>query len=587
MSSNQHTQWAVRDPVPPEAEEALSFYPELQRHLLWHRGVTTHDAADRFLHPSYERDLHDPFLILNMEKAVKRILKAIKKREKIVIYGDYDCDGIPGSVALFGFFRKINYEHCNVYIPHRYKEGYGLNSLAIKQFSDDGVDLVITVDNGITDAEQVLLANELGLDIVITDHHLLPRKSNGAGEIEEFVPEAHAVINSKQKEDSYPFDLLCGAGVAFKLVQALIKKGSFDINKGWEKWLLDVVGISTIADMVPLHGENRVLAYYGLKVLQKTERPGLSHLLRRMNVKREHLNEDDVGFSIAPVINAASRLGTPMDGFHMLAAEDLGEGTAIAEMLYKLNKERKLAVVSMLADAEEMVAFSCVIFERDDTNSSPVIVVGRPEWKPGLLGLVANTLMEKYRRPVFAWGKEGSKEIKGSCRSDGSVSVVDLMATAGDVFTEKGGHERAGGFSCTDEQVASLESALNEAHKTLMSTHLDIVSPSKFVDARLELDQVTWETYGQIEALAPFGVGNEKPLFLFEKITVASSKLFGKEKNHLQLGFKRNDGTPISAIKFFCTQEIPLGQKVNLLAHLEKSVFGWKPELRLRIVEVR
>ena len=368
-----------------EAEaETFAPYGELLGHLLFHRGIKTRDEAERFLKPSYERDLHDPFLILNMKKAVDRILKAVAQDEKIVIYGDYDCDGIPGSVVLHDFFKKIGYKNFSVYIPHRHLEGYGLNIKAVEKFAEEGTKLLITVDCGITDVAEVERANELGVDVIITDHHL-PQAE---------VPKAYAILNSKQEEDTYPFDMLCGAGVAFKLVQALLKSGKdlWNIKEGWEKWLLDVAGISTIADMVPLHGENRALAYYGLKVLQRTSRPGLLKLFSKARVNLSELTETDVGFTIGPRINAASRMGVPINALNLLSTTDEVEAGVMADYLESKNNERKRTVLKMMTQVEKMMA--------SDQGLS-VIVVGDKSWPPGVVGLAASKIVERYKRPAF------------------------------------------------------------------------------------------------------------------------------------------------------------------------------------------
>ncbi len=239
----------------------LAEYPALVQTLLNNRGIVTQGAAEKFLNPNYERDIYDPFLMLNMERAVERILRAIDGGEKIIIFGDYDCDGIPGSVVMHDFFKKIGYTNFQNYIPHRNNEGYGLNIPAIEKFADGGATLMITVDCGITDVEEVARGNELGIDTIITDHHLP----------QEVLPPAYTILNSKQVSDTYPDNMLCGAGVAWKLVSALLaRRGeTWGVAVGWEKWLLDMAGLSTIADMVPLQNENRVLAYYGLLVLRK------------------------------------------------------------------------------------------------------------------------------------------------------------------------------------------------------------------------------------------------------------------------------------------------------------------------------
>lgn len=545
----------------------------LMNTLLRNRGIATREAAERFLHPEYERDIHDPFLILNMEKAVDRILRAIDNKERIVVYGDYDCDGVPGSVVLHDFFKKIGYENFENYIPHRYGEGYGLNLEAIESFVKTKTSLLITVDCGITDIKEVEYANELGIDVIITDHHLA----------QEPLPPAYAIVNSKQVGDTYPDNMLCGAGVAWKLTQALLKKGGkmWNVGEGWEKWLLDMAGLSTIADMVPLQNENRAIAHFGLKVLRKSPRPGLMKLLRKLKVDQTQLTEDDVGFSIAPRINAASRLSVPYEAFRLLATTDESEADLLSTHLNEINETRKGMVASMIKEAKHKI---------DARGVREVIVVGSPSWRPGLLGIAAHRLLEDYQRPIFVWGREGSAEIKGSCRSDGSVNVVELMASAREgMFLDSGGHELSGGFSIAHDQIHFLEEEIIAVYNRIEKKQ--VAEDSLSVDNTLLLKEVTWETYRLIEQLAPFGVGNPKPLFLFEHVEIKGIKTFGKEKNHLELQLQDEGGRTISAIGFFLSPEnfkisINEGTAINLVATLEKSVFRGRPELRLRIVDI-
>ncbi len=547
-----------------------SFHP-LEQKLLFHRGITNFEDAHIFLNPDYERDTHSPFLIAGMEKAAERILSAIKKEEAVIIYSDYDHDGIPGGVILHDFFKKIGFEKVRNYIPHRYREGYGLHVAAIEEFAQSGVSLVITVDCGITDIEPVEVANKLGVDVIISDHHI-PKKD---------LPPAYVVLNSKQLHDSYPDNMLCGAAVAFKLVQALIHKGNFDLKEGWEKWLLDLVGISTVADMVPLVKENRVLAHYGLKVLRKTPRVGLLKLLRKLKIQQQHLTEDDVGFMVAPRINAASRMADPYDAFLLLSTVDEVVADKKVSELEKLNNERKGVVGATVKEIKKTLE------GRGDLP--PVLVLGNPLWRPGLLGLTANTLMEEYQRPIFLWGREGGEKIKGSCRSDGTVSVLELMAEA-DVFEEFGGHELSGGFSVPFEQVHLLEASLVGAY---LRTKREIEEGKELqVDEIISLSSVTWRTYSLVERFAPFGIGNPKPLFLFENVRVVSARQFGKEENHLELILADEGGKRVKAIGFFMNLEqftpfaLEIGSNINLAATLEKSTFRGTPELRLRIVDV-
>lgn len=571
--------YSVREKIPETADVALKSFPPLIRSLLYYRDITDEQRADAYINPNYERDLHDPFLMLDMGKAVERIKKAIQNEEKIIVYGDYDCDGIPGSVVLYDFFEKIQYKNFKNYIPHRYAEGYGLQMGAIEQFGKDGVTLIITIDCAITDVAEVARANELGIDVIVTDHHL-PIIDSVTGV--ERLPAAFAVINNKRLGEKYPFIMLCGAATAFKLVQGLLRKPlpEWNIVPGWEKWLLDMVGTSTIADMVPLHGENRALAHFGLKVLRKSPRPGLRALLQKMKVAQHALSEDDIGFSIAPRINAASRIADPIDGFNLLSTHDEEKAATLSTHLETINLRRKGLVAAMVKEARGTLA------ERDVRD---VIVIGNTEWFPGLVGLAANTIMEEFERPVFVWGRKGTKVIKGSCRSTGSVNVVELMTHAADAFIDYGGHAVSGGFSVENEKIHFLEDILIVALERVEKTEMG--SMEQVIDAVLNLDDVSWLLYGHIEQLAPFGIGNPKPLFLLENIEIHKIRLFGKEKNHLGITFLSSTGQKVDAIAFFTVPgdySVPIheGGRVSLIAHMEKSVFAGKTELRLRIIDI-
>lgn len=563
--------YTVRKPIPKKLREELQEYEDLTATLLGARGIKTKEEAKQFLNPDYETGIHDPFLMEGMEKAVKRILSAIKKEEHIVIYSDYDCDGVPGGVVLHDFFKKIGYEHFSNYIPHRHEEGYGLNISAIEGFVLKQTKVLITVDCGIADDEPIARANELGIDVILTDHHLENDKK----------PKPFVILNPNQKADkTYPFKGLCGAGVAWKLVQALIQKGNFELVNGWEKWLLDMAGLSTIADMVPLRDENRVIAHYGLQVLRKSPRPGLQQLCQKTKVNQNEITEDDIGFMIAPRINAASRMAHPMEAFHLLSTTDVTEGGKLAEYLDKINDERKGIVAAMTRKANKELQ------KRDELKE--LIVIGNPDWKPALLALVANSLLDEYKRPVFVWGRDEGDIIKGSARSDGSLHLVDFMTSIEGLFKDAGGHRFSGGFSLIEGKIHEFENILLAAYKDFPKEDIE---QSMEVDARLDINDVTWKTYGMIEKMAPFGVENEKPIFLFKNLLVNEVKHFGKEKNHLQLGFLNSEGKQINGIAFFKTaddfnKEVIEGKEINLIANLEKSTFRNFPELRLRIVDI-
>lgn len=564
------TKLNIADSIPSEMDETFKAFPPLTRALLFNRGITTKQDAIHFLEPDWERDIHDPFLILNMEKVVERILHAIEKKEHIVIYGDYDCDGIPASVVLHDFFKKIEYENFENYIPHRHKEGYGLHIHALDEFKKKEVSLVITVDLGITDVAQVEHANTLGIDMIITDHHL-PQK---------VLPPAYAILNSKQEDDTYPDPMLCGAGVAFKLVCALLQKGDFDVHEGWEKWLLDMAGLSTIADMVPLKNENRALAYFGLKVLRKSRRIGLQKLLRKANVYQRYMTEGDVGFMVAPRINAASRMGDPKDAFTLLSTTDEVLADTLTKHLHDINNKRKLSTALIMKELKKKF---------NDAPPREVVVVGNPKWHVGILGIIASNLVDQHSRPAFVWGRDDNDIIKGSCRSDGSADLVELMSgVSSEVFEHAGGHAMAGGFTVSPDGIHNLEDELVASYGKIKQ---DLPEKSIFIDKQMSLDEVSWQTYDEIKRFAPFGVENHNPLFLFRDVSLTDVDLFGKEKNHLRITMRNSRGADVSAIGFFMIKDtfgttLEEGQKVDLVGSFEKEAFRGKPSIRLRIVEI-
>lgn len=567
------TPYTVSESIDPDAYPELAEYTPLTRKLLIRRGITTAEEADKFLNPDYERDIFDPFLIKGMDKAVARIITALENNERIAIYGDYDCDGIPGSVVLHDALAKIGYRNFFVYIPDRHIEGYGLNTEAIDALARDNVTLLITIDCGISDVDEIAHANDLGIETIITDHHLT----------QEHLPPAYAILNSKQEDCAYPDEMLCGAGVAWKLSCALfqtLKEEEHEYNPppvGWEKWLLDMAGLSTVADMVPLVGENRTLAHYGLKVLRKSPRPGLQKLLSLMRINQKTLNEDDIGFMIAPRINAASRMGTPKDAFEMLAEDNPAKAGALAEKLHQLNEQRKLLVARIVKEAKQTLR---------QRELRDVIVVGNPNWRIGVLGIAATNLVEEFRRPVFVWGREGGTEIKGSCRSDGSVNVLELMTAAGEeLFLGLGGHEASGGFSISQHNVYDLEDRLVEAYAEVCR---QTEEEEHIVDAELTPEEVTPALAEEIQRLSPFGMGNPKPLFLFSRVPLAGVKKFGKKNDHLELQLARENMPPLPAISFFTNEadRFSAGDRVSILAHIEISHFRNRPEIRLRTVEI-
>jgi single-stranded-DNA-specific exonuclease len=539
----------------------------LVEQLLHNRGIISAEERGRFLNPHYENHLHDPFLMPDMEKAVERILFAISKNEKIAIWSDYDADGIPGGALLHDFFKLIGFHNFINYIPDRHLEGYGLNIEGIQRLNEEKIELIITIDCGIRDFKSISLAKELGMEIIITDHH----------EPAEKLPSAFAIINHKRADSKYPENVLCGTGTIWKLIQAILSKNRFGLALGQEKWLLDLVGIATLSDMVPLTGENRSLAHFGLSVLRKTRRPGLRRLYSMLKIDPARLTEDDLGFLITPRINAASRMGKSRDAFDLLVAADEAEADSKARHLDGINTERKTRVALMVKEIKKMLQS-----KHENYGIKSVIVLGNPLWRPSLLGLAANSIAEEYNRPVFLWGREGGESIKGSCRSDGSTDLVAIMERAKGAFTEFGGHKFSGGFSLTFDQIETLENSILEASTHTVSRQSEILA-----DIELKIKDVNEGVAKEINRLAPFGVGNEKPVFLFHNIIPERVSRFGKAQEHLSVNLREGSSTA-RAIGFFTSLDkynLAEGKSVNLAATMELSYFGGRMETRLRIID--
>ena len=571
----------LHDTLDDALRTELIEYDDLTAAFLARRGIIKKEDAEIFLNPSYDEHLHDPLLMIDMRKAAERLATAIFSGEKIAVWSDYDCDGIPGAVVLHDFLKKVgaNFEN---YIPHRHNEGYGMNADGVDSLAKSGVKLIITIDSGITDITPIAHAKKLGVEVIVTDHHL-PTEAG--------VPDAFAVVNPNAREnETYPFHELCGAGVAWKLVCATLviapelrKK----IPAGWEKWLLDMVGLATIADMVPLVGENRVLATYGLKVLRKSPRIGLQKMLRGMRYDQRALTEDDVGFMIAPRVNAASRMGDARDAFLLFTTIDENEADELAKKLERINRQRKtdVGVITRAVHAR--------LKERSEIRS--VIALGDPDWKPSLLGLVAGGIADEHERPVFLWGREGNGKIKGSVRSAGGIHALELMRITEEAFIEYGGHANAGGFTVRDDSVFFLEDRLVEALARMGTDVTQKKMLEMHADAIIESVDVNVSFLTKIEKLAPFGIQNPKPVFLLKDAIVREISHFGKGKEHLKLKICSSEGNDtIDAVTFFVKKAIAHtvdsltpNSRVSILAHLERDTFSRYNPVRLRLLDIR
>ncbi|HTH93544.1 MAG TPA: single-stranded-DNA-specific exonuclease RecJ [Candidatus Paceibacterota bacterium] len=539
---------------------------DLKEMLLERLGLEK-EAQQAFLEPEYK--LGDPFLFRDMDKAVSRIKKALDNKEHIGIYSDYDCDGIPGAVVLLDFFKVLGaLEYVHVYIPDRHDEGYGVNTQGITELQKLGVTLMITVDVGITALAEVADAQSRGIDVIVTDHHA-PL---------EILP-ASLVIHPQVGE--YPEKNLCGAATAFMLVRAFLKRhaADFSVPEGWEKWLLDLVGFATLSDMVALTGENRVLAYYGMMVMKKTRRVGLQALFAANSVDVNNLTESDLTFTVAPRLNAASRMASPLLAFELLSTTDRMRAIELVRELTKINDERKLLVARIVKEAHGRL---------EARNELPdIVVIGDLSWRPAVLGLVAGKLSETYNRSFFVWGEGGDGSLKGSCRMIVGHHAAHLMNSLPEgVLAHSGGHEMAGGFAVIKEQVHFFEEALNkvlnEGEKD-GETEKAAEMPTAFP---LPLASATVRHLATVRQFAPFGVANEEPIFSFEDCEIKSTKKFGKAKEHLECVISDPTGTA-TAFTFFANddllEKVQPGHIVSLSGTIES---GWRGGVRIRIREI-
>lgn len=574
--------FSLFEPLTDSTREALSAHDDLTAALLARRGITTPEEAEAFLSPSYDEHIGDPLQILNMEKAARRIAQAIDSGERIAIWSDYDCDGIPGGALMHDFLVKAGANFTN-YIPHRHLEGFGLNTYGIDQLAKDGVSLIVTVDCGIADVAPVAHANALGIEVIVTDHHLPG----------ETLPAAFAIVDPKQKGETYPFRDFCGGGLAWKLVCAVLAigfEGREKIPVGWEKWLLDMAALSTIADMVPLLGENRVIARYGLLVMRKSPRIGLQKLCKIARVNQRFLSEDDVGFMLAPRVNAASRMDDARAAFELFTTSDEIRAEELARKLESDNRSRRAQGAAVTRAVHERLEK-----RKQEGELPPVIAMGDPDWRPGLLGLVANSVAEEYGRPVFLWGREGGTTLKGSCRAGRlGVSVVALMEAAGDIFDECGGHAASGGFTLRDDAIFSFEKRLCEALVELPSS--DESGGGPFADAELLATEAPHAHLSRVERLAPFGMGNPKPVYVLHDVNLQKVSWFGKGEDHLRITIMRENGEHgeiMEAIAFYAKRglgercmKLEAGSTHTLLGNLERDQFTRGQPVRLRIIAI-
>ncbi|MBD3281893.1 single-stranded-DNA-specific exonuclease RecJ [Candidatus Uhrbacteria bacterium] len=597
--------WQIIDvPQNNDADpEIENLHPVAQR-MLKRRGIIAPEEIDRFLNPSWERDIHDPFLFTQMRACVERIFNAIDRAEHIVIHGDYDADGVTGSVVLASTIQMLASSLSNeeqpstdddsavdestkflnvipisdtsisldIYIPHREREGYGLNPQTVDRIIERGAHLLITVDCGIANAVEIAKLKENDIDTIIVDHHQFGDK----------IPEGICIHPSVPNE-SYPYKTLAAVGVAWKVAHALVieaQKRGINIPPGWEKWLLDLVSIATVTDIVPLTGENRALEVYGLKVLNKLRRPGFKALVNIANWKKGELNSESVGFVIGPRINAAGRMEHAFLAVDLLLEQNHERSALKASKLEAVNKARQKATENLMKEAEH--------FTKTQDQYS-LIFAWSEAWSPSLVGLAAGRYTDKFGKPAIFVGKHDGVWI-GSGRSIPGYNITEAVRKAGEnLLTRYGGHAQACGFSLDCDENVKLFAEAMRAHAA-KALPLEKLKPILQIETQIKLADLTMGFLDTLNRFEPFGEANPKPLFMTSGLTVADASLVGAGQNHVRARLTDESGMQQKFIGFYKADLKDIftpGNKVDVVYEISKTEWNGRAEIQCKLIDAR
>ena len=533
--------------------------------LLVQRGIDDFESAKKFFRPQLS-DLHDPFLMKDMDKAVERIRQAINNNENIIVYGDYDVDGTT-AVALLSSYLLQKHPHVATYIPDRYAEGYGVSIKGIDYAHDNEVSLIIALDCGIKAVEQITYAKEKGIDFIICDHH---RPG-------EQLPDAVAILDPKREDDTYPFDELCGCGVGFKLIQALGSKTGESIEDHLQ--FLDLVAIAIGADIVPMNGENRTLAYFGLQMVNAKPRPGILSITE--HVDKDILGINDLVFIIAPRINAAGRMKHGLHAVELLTEPDMARARSIAAAIEEFNSERRGLDSRITEEALEQI--------RDNKEEDRfTTVVYKDDWHKGVIGIVASRLIDSYFRPTLVFTKSGDK-LAASARSIKGFDVYNALQDCSDHLEQFGGHKYAAGLTLLEEQYNTFK---EEFEKVVAETiNPDIMQPEIMIDNEIHLGQITPKLVRILKQFAPFGPNNRAPVFMARNLKDSGfARTVGSDGNHLKMNISQQGGVPFEAIGF------GLGPKLEVIKNkavfdavftIEENHWNGQTRIQLRLKDLR
>lgn len=530
------------------------------------RGLQDEISRQAFLSPSYDAMQHDPYLLPDMLPAVERLIQAKQSNEQIYIYGDYDIDGLTATSILLDAFEKFDL-HAKAFIPNRFVEGYGLTKAAVKKLAEAGAQLIVTVDCGSLSHAEIDLANELGIDVIVTDHH----------SVAETMPAAVATINPKRTDHNYPFIDLAGCGVAFKLVQALQQKLD-GLPAGQEKWLLDLVALGTVCDVVTLQDENRTNVYWGLQVMAKTRRPGIKALASVAGLDIQKVTARNLGFMLGPHLNAAGRLETAQFSLDLLTATDPMQALEIAYKLRELNLARR-------SEQDRIVKEATVLAQQ--FTDDPVLVLSHSTWSHGIIGIVAARMLETFQKPAFVLQEMG-EESKGSARSYGDFSAVEAIRSADQWLTKGGGHRLAAGVTLPTKNIPNFRKAINEFYHSLaLSDQLQHLEPAAelVVD---DLTELTLDLINELKQLEPYGHGNSEPVFKLQGAKIIERKTMGSDGQHLKLFIKDSRGQRFAVVGFGQSERVQarVGDVVDIWLHLLENEWRGNRSAEGRLLKV-
>ena len=553
--------WVKEPKISKEFEKEYEGINPIVAQILFNRGVQKKADIKKFLNPKIE-DLHDPYLMKDMDKTVKRILKAVENKEKIIVYGDFDVDGITATVTLWEYLYHTLKANVKPYIPHKVDEGYGLNEVSLKKLSDESADLIITVDCGIRDVELIKKFQGKTFDIIVTDHH----------KIGDAVPKAFSIIHPALEGGKYPFKGISGGVVAWKLVEAL----RLSKDKSAETKLNDLVALSTVCDVMPLEDENRAIVKLGLEKIKSSERAGLKGLFKVSDKTIEEAEVYHLGFIIGPRLNATGRIAHAMDAVRLLSSKDSDFVNQMSQKINQLNIKRQVMTKELVEEAVGMV-------EKMEKIPNIIVITGE-DWPDGLLGLVAGRLLDKYNRPALVFSKK-EDVLKGSARSIPEFNIIEALEELSKHLDNYGGHTMAAGLTVASKKFESFSEALLKKGEKL--TDEDLVKKFK-VDMDISKSSITVEMVQELSALEPHGMGNSKPIFMISDLSVTDSRKIGAEGKHFKGTFTDSEGKSIDVISFWkghIQDDLDSQRKVDLAGYLEINEFNGNTTIQLNLVD--